>query len=317
MLSSKKFKDLLIGESGKLSVYLQEVCFNTSITNTEAKVYCHCLKLDGNGRPRLKDLTRFVAEKIIDYSIPRSEINQAKKHFEQTGSTTKFVELHKKASKLFTSLQKSGEGGEVLLYILTQEFLQVPQLLCKMPLKTNSQLHYNGADGIHVTYEDDIKKLIILWGESKLYSSMSDGIRECFESIKLFLLDEGGSSAEKERDIQLITTNIDILDDRLQNELLKYLDKDNALYSQLEYRGICFIGFDYDQYPNTPNSVTLEKIVDELKTKIDKWVSVVEKNIGLHKNLNKFVIHVFLIPFPSVQAYRDSFLKELGIENLN
>lgn len=314
MLSNQKFTDLLVGEESELSGYLEEICFEIDINDTKSRIYCHCLKLDGNGRPRVKDLTEFVAKKIIDYSIPKSEIKKAKEHLDSTGSTSKFSELQKKASKLFTSIKNSGEGGEVLLYILAQEFLKVPQLLCKMPLKTNSQLHYNGADGIHMTYEDDKKKLILLWGESKLYSSMKEGIKKSFESIKQFLLDEGGSSTERERDIQLITSNIDILDDELKEELLKYLDKDNPLYSQLEYRGICFVGFDYDKYPATPNTDTLEKVVEELKSKINDWTSVVKDNIDLHENLNTFVIHVFLIPFPSVQAYRDSFLEELGIK---
>ncbi|WP_223252149.1 Hachiman antiphage defense system protein HamA [Paracoccus mutanolyticus] len=47
---------------------------------------------------------------------------------------------------MFTDLKSSGEGGELLLYLLTERFLGLPQILCKMSLKTSA--HYHGADGV-------------------------------------------------------------------------------------------------------------------------------------------------------------------------
>ena len=47
----------------------------------------------------------------------------------------------------------------MLLYMLVQAFLGLPQLLCKMPLKTSSEMHYHGADGIHIGYDRNTKSL--------------------------------------------------------------------------------------------------------------------------------------------------------------
>ena len=88
--------------------------YKVESTNVNAKVYA--IKLDGNMRPCIKDLAEYLSEKIIDYSIPRNQISDAVSEFEKTGSTHKIVKLGKKAKNLFSSLEKSGEGGEILLY---------------------------------------------------------------------------------------------------------------------------------------------------------------------------------------------------------
>jgi Cap4 SAVED domain len=37
----------------------------------------------------------------------------------------------------------------MLLYLLLEVELGIPQLLCKTPLKTNPEVHYHGVDGVH------------------------------------------------------------------------------------------------------------------------------------------------------------------------
>jgi len=58
-------------------------------------------------------------------------------HMVRTGSTAKVLQLQREAKALFTTVQISGEGGELLLYALLEIALGVPQILCKMSLKTN------------------------------------------------------------------------------------------------------------------------------------------------------------------------------------
>src|SRR5690606_35637619 len=185
----KALNNLLISSKGEIKSRIEEVSFNIKIQNTETIGYCHCLKVDGNGNLRLPDLIEFIDEKIVEYAIPLKEIEEAKKYLEDTGSPLKFQRLRKKAENLFTDLEKTGEGGEILLYILVQEFLKLPQLISKMSLKTSGQLHYQGADGIHVSFNSIENKLNLFWGESKMYANMNDAMNECFKSIKGFLLD--------------------------------------------------------------------------------------------------------------------------------
>jgi len=242
--------NLLIHSRGEINSRIEEVSFNVKINDTETIGYCHCLKVDANSNLRLHDLIEFIDEKIVEYAIPLKEIAEAKKYLYETGSPTKFQRLRKKAENLFTDLEKTGEGGEILLYILVQEFLKLPQLISKMSLKTSGQIHYQGADGIHVSYDTSNKKLNLYWGESKMYSSMNDGMDKCLKSIESFLLDPISANSVQERDIHLITANINanINNPELEDMLVRYFDKDDDLSNQVEYKGLCFIGFDSDKY---------------------------------------------------------------------
>lgn len=305
--------NLLVRSKGEIKSRIEEVSFNVKIENTETIGYCHCLKVDSNDNLRLPDLIEFIDEKIVEYAIPQKEIDDAQKYLEETGSPLKFQRLRKKAENLFTNLEKTGEGGEILLYILVQEFLKLPQLISKMSLKTSGQLHYQGADGIHVSYDSMKNNLNLFWGESKMYSSMNDAMNECLKSIKSFLLDPISANSVQERDIHLITANINsnINDTELEDMLVRYFDKDDDLSNNLEYKGICFIGFDSNKYPTGNLTKTTEEIKNDLQSEMSKWYKSLSKKIQSHAKLEFKEMHFFLMPFPSVAAFREYYLKEI------
>ena len=307
---------LLRNSSGDIKTFVTEVKINLEVENTKTISHCYILNLDGNGRTRVNDLAEFVALHIIDYSIPRKEIEVARKFDTENNTTTAMSQLSKKAKSLFTSLDKSGEGGEMLLYMLVQEFLKLPQLICKMPLKTNSEVHYHGADGIHVSAEVDTDGkdiLCLYWGESKLYQDIGKAIGDCIESLKGFLLSAGGSDSRTERDLQLMQSSINSLnDERLESLLIKYFDKNDQQYNKLKFKGVCLVGFDSDKYPSTANTETVNQVKEKIEKEIKKWLDKIKTNIEKHPSLETFEIHVFLLPFPKVQDFRDAFLKEIG-----
>ena len=305
------FQNLIRGKGDELRAYLEEISFSVDIPGTQSKSYCHFVQLDGNGRPRVKEFIDFITSKLIEYSIPRSEIEKAQKYYNQHNSTLEWERLRKKAKVLFTDLDKTGEGGEILLYILVQEFLNLPQLFCKMPLKTNPQMHYHGVDGIHAEYLKDQNILALYWGESKLYQSIDAGLNSCFKSIKEYLLVENSANSPQERDLQLVKDNLDLENEDLENALLKYFDKDDPMYNKLQYRGVCMVGFDYDQYPKKPNTILTAEIKEKIKLETNEWTDKLKENISNHQDLDSFTMHVFLIPFPSVKEFRDYFLKSL------
>lgn len=307
---------LLRNSRGDVKTFVSEVKINLEVEGTKAVSHCYILNLDGNGRPRTNDLAEFVALHMIDYSIPRKEIETARKFDADNNTTTAILQLGKKAKGLFTSLKKSGEGGEMLLYMLVQEFLKLPQLICKMPLKTNPEVHYHGADGIHISAELDAEGkdvLCLYWGESKLYKDIGKAIGECVESLKDFLLSTGGSDARAERDLQLMQENINSLnDERLENLLVKYFDKNDPQSNKLKFKGVCLVGFDSKKYPSSANTETVDQVKTKIETEIEAWLKKVKTSITKHQTLESFEIHVFLVPFPDVQAFRDAFLKEVG-----
>lgn len=304
---------LVIKSNGEIKSRIHELCFDLEISDSKAKGHCYCVKLDGQGNPRTNDLIEFVTNKIVDYALPKQEIDQARELFINTGSTSKIIELKKKAVELFTDLEKTGEGGEILLYALTQEFLGYPQIISKMSLKTSGKLHYQGADGIHVGYDKHNDSLSLYWGESKMYKDLKDGLSACLKSINGFLIDSYGHSSTQERDLQLITSNIknNINDDDLERMLVRYFDKDDDLSNKLIYKGICFIGFDSENYPLGPKQKTLEDLISAFNTEHTDWLAEVSKTIKKHTSLDLFEIHFFLIPFPSVEKFREHFLATL------
>ena len=198
--------NLLIKPNEALKSRIEEVRYCIDIPDTNSKGYCYCLKVDANGTLRLKDLIDYLDTRIVDYAIPKKEIDEAKNDFNNTGSTRKIIQLKKKAENLFTDLNKTGEGGEILLYILTQDILKLPQLISKMSLKTSPKMHYHGADGIHFQYDSITGNLELYWAEAKMYQDLNAAMVSCFDSLKGFLLDPKGCKSTQERDIDLITS---------------------------------------------------------------------------------------------------------------
>lgn len=309
----KAISSLLTKDNGALMSRIEEVRYSIDIPDTNSKGYCYCLKVDANGNLRLQDLIDYIDTRIVDYAIPKREIDEARKDFLETNSTRKIVQLKKKAQNLFTDLTKTGEGGEILLYILTQDILKFPQLISKMSLKTSSKMHYHGADGVHFNYNRTTKNLDLYWAEAKMYQDINTAIGNCFESLKSFLLDPKGFKSTQERDVDLITSNIhqNINDETVEDILLEYFDKDKEQSNRLVYKGVCFIGFDYDIYPSTDITKTTEDIRKSILEEYDKWHNVVGQKIKNHVNLDKKEIHVFLMPFPSVDEFREYYLKTI------
>jgi hypothetical protein len=170
-LSSITADDLaaaLTGDPEALDVHLSLVERDIAINGCQVKIHCHCLTVDGNGRVQPRRLAEFMRNAVADYAIPRSQLAKAKARDTKYNSTEAVTALVEQARRSFTDLAKTGEGGEMLLFLLAERFLKLPQVLCKMDLKTDSRMHYHGADGVYagVTPEGVLKHY---WGESKIY----------------------------------------------------------------------------------------------------------------------------------------------------
>lgn len=296
------------GRATDLSSFLTSVGAEVLLDETRATCRCHFITCDGNGRPRVKALAKALAEYAIDYCIPRSRIDEAQSHYANTGSTNLIVRLNEEARALFTALDKSGEGGEMLLFLLLENLLGIPQVLCKMSLKTNPQMHVHGTDGIHARALPD-GGLALYWCESKLYQSVDQGIDACFTSIAPFLLDDGGG--ESSRDILLVRDNIDTGDAELDERLIRYFVSDTLEATMLEVRGASLIGFDLDDYP-TPFEENGVDVASDVEALISDWNSRIGANVSKLK-LQAFEMEVFCIPFPAVAEFREAMRHELGI----
>lgn len=298
---------LLHGTSKDLSAYLLEVCSNETVQDTKTDLHVHMLRLDGNNRPRINDFANFVTDCIIDYCIPPSEIREAKERDEANHTTTHLVKLYKKAAGLFTDLNNTGEGGELLLSIMVQRILGIPQLLCKMPLKTNPNVHYHGADGIYGKFDEASGKFCLYWAESKLYSDLGQAMTDCFDSIKTLLIEEGGVGTQRERDLTLFRDNLDFDDVNLENAIVAYLNPDKEEYLSLEYRGVCLVGYDETAYPNDLSGIEAE-IKEAIANRLQEFKNMVSTRLKNRLPLDDIVIDVLIVPFSDVNQFREKFL---------
>jgi hypothetical protein len=295
-------------EDRSLEPYLVDVGETQMLDDTRANCRCHFVRLDGNDRPRIAALIEMLVDQVVDYCIPRSRIDEAMDHMVRTGSTAKVVQLQREAKALFTTLQLSGEGGELLLYTLLEIALGVPQILCKMSLKTNANVHYHGVDGVHAQALED-GRLAIYWGEAKLYGNAHAAIDAALSSLAPFLLDAGGGAAQ--RDVLLLRDHADTGDERLNAALIRYFTDNTMEASQLVVRGACLIGFSHDDYAR-PHEAD-GQIRGEVLEALGGWQTRVGNGIT-NERLESFELELFLVPMPSVDEFREGLKAQLGLD---
>ncbi len=270
----------------------------------------HVLKADGNGRPQVGQLVRCLCAKILDYCFPRKQITQAFEHFNATGSTSRIGALHLEAQKMFTDISNTGEGGELLLFILTESILGYPQALSKMAIKTSSKMHYHGLDGVYVSCKGKPPSLRLHFGESKLHKSPTGSLKEATNSIADMLKDEGFLDSAR-RDYYLLNTQVDLGDEDLDDALKGFLDPMDCRFFSPEICAVLLSGHELEDYPVVTNDEPLpEQVTKESK----RLISVLEKN-ATKREIDNFHIDLFLVPFPNIQSFRDSLLMELGLKN--
>lgn len=249
---------------------------------------------------------------VVDYAIPRSKLADAKARDNRFNSTEAVAELVERAKRSFTDLGNTGEGGEMLLFLLAERFLKLPQILCKMDLKTDTRMHYHGADGVYagVTPEGILK---LYWGESKIYGDASAAIRACLNSLAPFLVEPEQEEAERERDLILLSDKADLSNPEVTDALKRYFDKSSAMSKRVQYCGAALVGFDAPFYPKDDVKAVAEEIVKASRTALTGWCNSIGERLKLEK-LDQMEIEMFCVPLPSAEGFRAAFLKAMGIQ---
>ena len=304
--------NIVAGDPEELNVHLQLVKRDVSLDACAARLHCHCLTVDANGRVKPERLAEFMRNAIVDYAIPKTRLNEARARDEMYKSGSAVAALHHEAIGTFTDLSNTGEGGEMLLYLLAERFLKVPQVLSKMDLKTDSHVHYHGADGVYASVNED-GLLKLFWGESKVYANPTAAIRDCLASLAPFLVEIDSEDAKRERDLVLLSDKADLSDPKLTAAFKKYFDRTSPLSNRVEYCGIALIAFDGSFYPKGTSKAVADEIMSAAESEMVKWIKNVKNRIDIEK-LESFDIQFFCVPLPSADGFRESFLKALGID---
>jgi hypothetical protein len=270
------------------------------------------------GAPTVQELVDAVVHFLAPFALPRSEIAKVQGlygkipveefSFKTSQLFQSAVSLFKRANK---ATNRNGEAGELLLYLLTEWVLAAPQLIAKMSLKTNRNMAVHGADGIHVRYCTKTSKLLMYWGESKLYSNVGQAISAAVESITDAL-----SPDKLTHELELIQRNIDFsgLDAAGKVAILKHLDPYDDAFNERHDIITCLVGFDFDAFMKisaADGDKADEKfcqLAEAALTTAAKDASVKLKAAGLANQ----PIELFFLPLPSVKTFRDLFQAKIG-----
>ncbi|PDT01609.1 HamA C-terminal domain-containing protein [Rhizobium chutanense] len=309
-ITGEELDAILSGDPEELGVHLHLVERDIEIEGHKVTVHCHCLTTDANGRVKVKRLAEFMRNAAADYAIPRKRIEEARERDARFRSTSAISKLHQEARGVFTDLATTGEGGEMLLFLLAERFLGLPHVLCKMDLKTDTRMHYHGADGVYAAVTDD-GRLKLYWGESKVYGDPTDAIRDCLKSLAPFLLEEDHEGSSRERDLLLLSDKADLGDPRLSEAFKRYFDTTSPLSNRIEYCGVALVGFDGDFYPASDTRGVLEDMAAAAKIGLENWTTAVGRRLVAEK-LEHLDIHFLCIPLPSVDKFREAFLEAMG-----
>jgi hypothetical protein len=79
----------------------------------------------------------------------------------------------------------------------------------------------------------------------------------------------------------------------------------------LSFGGIGLVGFDHACYPAHPKKADAEAIASAILKESNKWKAGAAKHIARHQ-LEEIDLHLFFLPFPSVDAFRKRVLKAVG-----
>lgn len=271
-----------------------------------------------NGQPMAQELLEAIRVYICNFALSRTEIQSVHDKVAELPpqkAMEEYVKLQNSAADLFIKAQKStsrnGECGELLLYLLIEWLLEAPQILAKMPLKTNGQMPVHGSDGIHVKYNAQDDTLAFYWGEAKLHKTLDSGIGSALGSISDAL-----SFDKMKQDISLVKRNFDAsgFPAEVKSKVLDYLDPLHPAYHKKIDISVCLIGFDYNGFGKLAGKKAAEvepAFRTMLEAEIAKASSSLAKEIEA-KSLHHHRIEAFFIPFVSVDQLRKDFQNLIG-----
>ncbi|MGM9471721.1 HamA C-terminal domain-containing protein [Pseudarthrobacter sp. YS3] len=279
----------------------------TLLSGTKTTVRTHYILSDATGNVRLAQLAEVLADQIVFFCIPRSDI-KALLALPEHQRVTANNRLYRRAKDTFAEAQPmTGEGSELLLFALLENVLEVPQLMTKMSLKTSENVHVHGADAVHAVLDEDTGNLALYWGEAKMYEDVGDALSACFKSLEPFLRMDWDVIR---RDQWLVMHYLDTADEEVKLRLLRFFDQDSKDSVNVEARGACVIGFDLKNYPKLPHD--LHKVQEEIEASLDGWIKKVNRRLK-SRNLHEIEIEIFLVPVPSAQDFRNAVMAILDI----
>jgi hypothetical protein len=307
IITPEELAALVRGDEDDMEAYFDPLANTARLQGFDTEVRFHRIAHHATaGNPNLTKLADKLLVALVDFCCSRSELRSASDKLVNTGSAEAIARLHEKAKSLFTKSSKTGEPGELLLFLLTERVLGYPQILCKYPHKTSSEVHTHGSDGIHASIDPATGHLRLHWGEAKFYDDWNKALSDALDSITELVLQPEDPTKKVDRDLELIRDFIDLNNEALEIAICEYMDPDKKLSKSVKFCGVCVIGFNQDKYLDLfkgPEAGISKMIASRLRS-IEKAVK--------KRGLDGIRLDFFCIPCESVEKFRTNFLQRLG-----
>ena len=113
-----------------ISSYFDMLEAEVEVADTKARIRWHRIGHDLTTRqPDIQKLIDKLIRLLVDFACTRKERDDAVENLTRTGSSERFAALHEKARRLFTKSETTGEPGELLLYLLSEQVLIDPAVM--------------------------------------------------------------------------------------------------------------------------------------------------------------------------------------------
>lgn len=308
----------LLKDHSGLGIRLKEVPFDWATGMHRLAGSFHYITF-ADGVPTVQEFVEYLYECLIPYCLPKSKVRDALQGIDLTRDYHRIIRLGDDAKSLFikakNQLESGGEPGELILYALLEWVLKAPRLVSKMYLKTNSNMPVHGTDGIHLGYDEEKDLLTVYFGESKIYQSFSSAADAAFTSIAELLANAGQIS----REIEILNNLSDLnsLDPAFQAKIAEYLNPYSTSKLTLQKRIVhaCLLGFEYSAYSRIlelePDKVA-SVFEERYKKRIGSACRVIERHYSKRLPVTTNM-HLFLLPFPSLNNFRAAFYEKIGV----
>jgi hypothetical protein len=303
--------DSLLGNKKWMSVFLAEEPESADPSH-QFRQYLLAMR---ESEPMLSEFSVHLADQIIGYCLPRKRLLKviAKHAANPNDLSSAMAALRREARQAFQEYReahpaRSGEGGELLAYSLTEHFLRAPMAIAKMHTKTNTAMPVFGADGIHLRYLADAGVLEVIYLESKVHKTIASGARDAAKSMRDLL---EGSQRGHELRLALDFGNFDDLDDDAQRMLEDFLDPyGGARTADRHDRHVCLLAYNEPAYEDVSAGAKMKEIRAEFAQGCGPRAASVAAAYAARK-LPGERITTFILGLPNVAEFRLAFERAL------
>ncbi|AKK71922.1 hypothetical protein OK18_04055 [Chryseobacterium gallinarum] len=289
-----------------LELFYNEI--ECDVPDTHSKLNLHILKIENN-EFCYPELVNHLRNHFISFSLSRKEIQDFEKD-------KRYGELYAKAASKFRDYNvNDGEAGELLLFCFLESHLKAPKILTKLEIKLSSKDYAKGSDGVHLLKVAD-KDYQLIFGESKLYQSLTTSITKAFESIQDFLTRTSNNINDE---IGLI--NSQLCKEAFDEDLYQFLKsvimpKVNAEEPITKNNAFAiFAGFEIsptDDERKLSNSDFLKTIKEQIKKEVEGKMEHIKKKIEEY-SLHGYSFYVYVFPFMKLDETRKDIIKKITL----